>query len=395
MASSAWRGARAIAGGRRRRRDSAARAGAATLPLRRASALGLQVQGLDDRVRRRARRRRRSRFEARAGAVHHSLIGPNGAGKTTVLNMLSGFYRRERGIDRASATSRSSGLRAWRIARAGVARTYQTSQLFGTPERRRQPRAGGAARPARPPARRARLRAPQAGSAPRRCSRSAAIAGDTTRAPPICRTSTGAWWRSRARWRPIPTCCCSTSPRPACRARTRSGWRRCCGASPTPASRVLVEHDMALVMGISDQVVVLDAGPAPSPPARPPRCRPTTTCAGPISARRSPPTLPPRATGAQRRRADARGRQARRRLRRRAGAEGHRPAACAQGEMVAVLGANGAGKSTLMRALAGLHRPVRGGIALRRRRASRLLGAHRSWRAAWCWCPKAARCFPS
>jgi branched-chain amino acid transport system ATP-binding protein len=34
------------------------------------------------------------------------------------------------------------------------------------------------------------------------------------------------------------------------------------------------------------------------------------------------------------------------------------------GEMIALLGANGAGKSTLMRALAGLHRPVRGGIHL-------------------------------
>jgi ABC-type branched-subunit amino acid transport system ATPase component len=33
-----------------------------------------------------------------------------------------------------------------------------------------------------------------------------------------------------------------------------------------------------------------------------------------------------------------------------------------EGEMVALLGANGAGKSTLMRALAGLHRPVQGGI---------------------------------
>jgi len=32
------------------------------------------------------------------------------------------------------------------------------------------------------------------------------------------------------------------------------------------------------------------------------------------------------------------------------------------GEAVALLGANGAGKTTLMHALAGLHRPVRGGI---------------------------------
>ncbi|MDQ8023262.1 MAG: ABC transporter ATP-binding protein [Moraxellaceae bacterium] len=35
-----------------------------------------------------------------------------------------------------------------------------------------------------------------------------------------------------------------------------------------------------------------------------------------------------------------------------------------QGEMVALLGANGAGKSTLMRTLAGLHRPVQGGMHL-------------------------------
>jgi len=43
-----------------------------------------------------------------------------------------------------------------------------------------------------------------------------------------------------------------------------------------------------------------------------------------------------------------------------------------QGQMVALLGANGAGKSTLMRSLAGLHRPVQGGIHLRGRELSGL-----------------------
>ena len=49
------------------------------------------------------------------------------------------------------------------------------------------------------------------------------------------------------------------------------------------------------------------------------------------------------------------------------------------GELVAVLGANGAGKSTLMRAISGLHRPVKGQIAFEGRdlgalRAHRVVG---------------------
>jgi branched-chain amino acid transport system permease protein len=58
-----------------------------------------------------------------------SIIGPNGAGKTTVLNMISGFYTPDSGqieLDQPLA-----GLPAWRTARAGIARTYQTTQLFG------------------------------------------------------------------------------------------------------------------------------------------------------------------------------------------------------------------------------------------------------------------------
>jgi branched-chain amino acid transport system ATP-binding protein/branched-chain amino acid transport system permease protein len=58
-----------------------------------------------------------------------SLIGPNGAGKTTVLNMIGAFYRPDAGSIRLGRVE-LAGVPAWRAARAGIARTYQTTQLF-------------------------------------------------------------------------------------------------------------------------------------------------------------------------------------------------------------------------------------------------------------------------
>jgi branched-chain amino acid transport system ATP-binding protein len=57
------------------------------------------------------------------------LIGPNGAGKTTVFNMLTGVYRPDRGAIRLEGQL-LNGLRPFRIARAGLARTFQNSRLF-------------------------------------------------------------------------------------------------------------------------------------------------------------------------------------------------------------------------------------------------------------------------
>ena len=57
------------------------------------------------------------------------LIGPNGAGKSTLVNVLSGFDRPSRGtvdLDGREITS----WRSYRRARAGLARTFQHSRSF-------------------------------------------------------------------------------------------------------------------------------------------------------------------------------------------------------------------------------------------------------------------------
>jgi ABC-type branched-subunit amino acid transport system ATPase component len=60
----------------------------------------------------------------------HALIGPNGAGKSTLVNCISGYQKMTGG--RISVVGRSiANLSPSAIARSGVARTFQTPQLFG------------------------------------------------------------------------------------------------------------------------------------------------------------------------------------------------------------------------------------------------------------------------
>ncbi len=58
-----------------------------------------------------------------------SIIGPNGAGKTTVFNCLTGFYRPTEGVIRY-AGEEIQGLPGHEIARKGVIRTFQHVRLF-------------------------------------------------------------------------------------------------------------------------------------------------------------------------------------------------------------------------------------------------------------------------
>ncbi|GAA4072638.1 ABC transporter ATP-binding protein [Actinomadura miaoliensis] len=62
------------------------------------------------------------------GSVH-ALVGPNGAGKTTLFNLLTGFLRPSAGSVRLGGRE-LAGLSPERIARLGVARSFQITSLF-------------------------------------------------------------------------------------------------------------------------------------------------------------------------------------------------------------------------------------------------------------------------
>jgi branched-chain amino acid transport system ATP-binding protein len=57
------------------------------------------------------------------------LVGPNGAGKTTLVNVMSGFQPPSRG-DLFLAGRAVTGLTPERLARLGIARTFQSVRLF-------------------------------------------------------------------------------------------------------------------------------------------------------------------------------------------------------------------------------------------------------------------------
>jgi branched-chain amino acid transport system ATP-binding protein len=67
-------------------------------------------------------------LELARGAVH-AVIGPNGAGKTTLLNVLSGIYKPDSGRIRFEEND-LTGSDPHEFARAGISRTFQNLQVF-------------------------------------------------------------------------------------------------------------------------------------------------------------------------------------------------------------------------------------------------------------------------
>ncbi|MGA9323861.1 MAG: ATP-binding cassette domain-containing protein, partial [Xanthobacteraceae bacterium] len=154
---------------------------------------------------------------------------------------------------------------------------------------------------------------------------------------------------------------------------------------------ILVEHDMDLVMGVSNHVIVLDAGAkiaegTPAQVAADPAVREAYLGTGEHADRaRERPLAPQQAPLLTVRRLSA----------------GYGAATIvrdadlevAKGELVAVLGANGAGKTTLMRALCGLIRPVEGDVSFLGKHIDKLSG-DRIARAGLVLVPEGRQVFP-
>ncbi|MGP9811470.1 branched-chain amino acid ABC transporter ATP-binding protein/permease [Rhodopseudomonas sp. NSM] len=298
-------------------------------------------------------------FTAAPGKVT-SVIGPNGAGKTTVLNMIGGFYKPDSGSIRLGGQE-LAGAPAWKVARAGIGRTYQTTKLFETMSVRdnvliamRRGRLGS-------------MLAFAANDADEAAAEAlidfvgyrgalAAIAGDLPHVDRrLVEIARALAMRPRVLLLDEPAAGLMAADKDAL-----SGLLR--RIADLGIAVILVEHDMRLVMGISDHVVVLDAG--------------TPIAAGSANViRRDPKVLAAYLGGAEMR---ARGRETPWDGSRDAVLDvidlvaGYGAAPVLQkvnlqvrpGEMVALIGANGAGKSTMMRALAGLLRPVQGDVIL-------------------------------
>ena len=299
-------------------------------------------------------------FAADCGRIT-SLIGPNGAGKSTVLNMIGGFYKPDTGsVMRAGAEL--AGQPAWRVARNGIARTYQTTQLFGTMTVLDNILIA---------LRRGRLGNPFAalGRQDDKDTARALLAFTGYRG----RTDVETRHLAHADLRLVEIArALATRPSVLLLDEPAAGLLRSdkdrLGAllkkiASAGIAVILVEHDMQLVMAISDHIVVLDAGSviASGDPARvrsDPLVLRAYLGAGDMQARPRP--APWQAPA---------GEVILSCLKLDAG-YGAAPVlqevslAVRAGEMVALLGANGAGKSTAMQAMSGLLRPVAGSIVL-------------------------------
>jgi branched-chain amino acid transport system ATP-binding protein len=204
-------------------------------------------------------------FEIRPGAVY-SIIGPNGAGKTTLLNLLTGVYQPSSGriaFDDQDLTGRAP----YEYARRGIARTFQNLQVFFNMSaienvmvgRYMQERCGLVP---------ALLRSPRLARAERACREEAAelmryvglqnylsAAADAMPYGALKRLEIARALATQPKLMLLDEPAAGLNPTEALELDELIG--KLAGRGVTV---VLVEHNMRLVMGVSDQILVLDYG---------------------------------------------------------------------------------------------------------------------------------------
>ena len=217
-------------------------------------------------------------FSAHAGQIT-SVIGPNGAGKTTVFNCITGFYRPTSGAlvltHDGGPAFQLQGMPGHRIARrARVARTFQNIRLFAgmtvlenllvAQHNMLMPNVGlgllavfglgGHRRAEHAAIDRARLWLDATGLLHRTDDPAGALPyGDQRRLEIARAMCTG------------PVLLCLDEPAAGLNPRESEELSALLrrirdGGIDTPCSVLLIEHDMGVVMRISDHVVVLDHG---------------------------------------------------------------------------------------------------------------------------------------
>ena len=204
-------------------------------------------------------------FAIPAGGMH-SIIGPNGAGKTTLFNLVTGVLRPTRGSIRFKGEE-IAGLPPERLAARGISRTFQNLQIFFNMSVLDNVLVGSHLALDHNVLR-ALLRLPRLRRSERRARRDAEALLE---------------WVGLAEWRDAPAdslpygalkrleiaramagrpeLLLLDEPAAGCNEReTQEIEQLLRGLVEDGVTIVLVEHDMRLVMNVSDHIIVLDHG---------------------------------------------------------------------------------------------------------------------------------------
>ncbi len=204
-------------------------------------------------------------FAIPAGGMH-SIIGPNGAGKTTLFNLVTGVLRPTRGSIRFKGEE-IAGLPPERLAARGISRTFQNLQIFFNMSVLDNVLVGSHLALDRNVLR-ALLRLPRLRRSERRARRDAEALLERVglaewRDAPADSLPYGALKRleiARA-MAGRPELLLLDEPAAGCNEReTQEIEQLLRGLVEDGVTIVLVEHDMRLVMNVSDHIIVLDHG---------------------------------------------------------------------------------------------------------------------------------------